>query len=262
MDIKTYLAELEKELKGLAGDDKQNALAYYNEYLIDAEAEAEGVFDAETVLGSPRSLAAQIKADIAAAPLSQQAAVLNPQVIVPVRSGEAFSEQPNQAGPGNPYQQAQGQAAVGQQPWQPYQRQQAPGAQTAPQPEKKKSDMGIVWAVLLGILALPVGIPLAIALFALILAVLLMLFALLITLGVAVIALAIAGVVSVFTGIVLLFVSPPAGIYYIGSGLVGLGFFILLAIAFGALARFAIRGVAKLFNAIRVKLSRKERVAQ
>ncbi|MDR0515393.1 MAG: DUF1700 domain-containing protein, partial [Coriobacteriaceae bacterium] len=63
MDRMAYLFSLEKELKDLAIDERQNALAYYGEYLADAQ--AAGQNDAVAVLGSPHTLAAQIKADIA-----------------------------------------------------------------------------------------------------------------------------------------------------------------------------------------------------
>ena len=63
MDKATYLLELEKKLKNLSDYDRQYALAYYSEYLDDAE--SEGQADPEAVLGSVHTLAAQIKADIA-----------------------------------------------------------------------------------------------------------------------------------------------------------------------------------------------------
>jgi uncharacterized membrane protein len=250
MDTAAYLKELDKELKGLTNEDKQNILAYYNEYLIDAEDEVDGEFDANVVLGSPHTLAAQIRADIAMAPLAQE----------PGATSQGFGYQ--QVPSGQTISQYS-QASVGVEGQQAFAGQNAGAYQQGqPQGQKKKSELGIIWAVILGILAIPVGIPLAIALVLLIFSVLITLFSLLISLGAVALGLFIAGIIFVFAGIFLLFVSPPVGIFYIGSGLVVLGFFVLLAVAFGVLGRLSIRGVAKLFNAIRVKLSRRERVTQ
>ncbi len=276
MDINSYLAELDKELKGVDSIDKQNALAYYNEYLIDAETEVgkDVEFDASAVLGSPRTLAAQIRADIAMAPLAQDPFAPAPQSAAYQQAATTHDplDQTSKGNAHDPYAQnttdyQQSTAQSTYQPGQTYQ-QQAPGYQGSysqpgqAQPQKRKSEMGVVWAVVLAILAIPVGIPLAAALVGIIIAVLATLFSLLIALFAVVISLFVAGVVSLVMGIIMMFSSPPVGLFYVGSGLVIFGFFILLAIAFVVLARLAIRGVAKLFNAIRVKLSRRERVSQ
>ena len=229
MDKTTYLSAVEKALKGLSATDRQNALAYYSEYLDDAE--SEGHPDAEGILGSPRTLAAQIKADIA----------MNP---FPPGYQSASG-----------YQQAQGyQPASGYQP---------PMPPMPPMPARKeKSGIGTVWTVVLAIFAIPIGLPLALSLVVLALAVLLILFALLITLAAIVVAFFAGGLAAGIVGFILLFSNFPVGLFYLGAGLILLGLFILCAIAFWQLWRLCIKGVARLFNAIRMKLTERKRVAQ
>jgi uncharacterized membrane protein len=116
--------------------------------------------------------------------------------------------------------------------------------------------------VVIAILAIPVGLPLAISLFAVIISVLAVLFSFLVALAAAVIALLVAGVATGAAGFFLLFVNTPTGMFYFGAGLVSLGFAILLGIAFWLLGRLCITGVAKLFNSIRKKLTKKEGMTQ
>ena len=63
MDTSSYLARLEYLLDGLPIPERQYAIAYYTEYLMDAG--PEGAEAAMAALGTPEVLAAQIKADIA-----------------------------------------------------------------------------------------------------------------------------------------------------------------------------------------------------
>ena len=61
MDKRTFLRELRRELESLHFEERENAISYYEEYLHEAGPERE----AETIqgFGSPRAVAAQIKAD-------------------------------------------------------------------------------------------------------------------------------------------------------------------------------------------------------
>lgn len=63
MDTSSYLARLESLLGGLPTSERQYAIAYYTEYLMDAG--PQGVEAAIAALGTPESLAAQIRADVA-----------------------------------------------------------------------------------------------------------------------------------------------------------------------------------------------------
>ncbi|MDR2671817.1 MAG: DUF1700 domain-containing protein [Coriobacteriales bacterium] len=250
MNTADYLLKLEQELRGLDQYDQQNALAYYSEYLLDAE--ATGKTDAVDILGSPRSLAAQIRADIAmdgaVQPQSQAQSQPGPQP-------QSQSDLQPQSGP-------RPQPQPGPQP-QPPSGQWAGGAQATGQAQlqrkSRKQGLGTVWTVVLAILAIPLGVPLAIVLFALIIAVLAVLFAALVTMIAVVVALLVYGLVCSAGGLVLLFTHLATGLFYSGVGLVSLALCVLLAIAFLKLGRLCITGVARFFNAIRKRLQNRER---
>lgn len=269
MDVNKYLSELEKDLKGISAVDRQNILAYYNEYLIDAQGEAGAAeqFDASNVLGSPKALAKQIKADIAMAPLLSEsmypaANTVSYQQTAPGQTTaqqasdtQAFNNAAlygeNVQKSANPYSTPYGH--------QQYVPKQAQSFQATP--EKEKSSLKIILIVILAILAIPVGIPLAIALFALIFSVLACLFLFLLALAAVSISFCATGILATIVGIILLFTNPPVGLFYIGIGLLALGLFILVAVAFTTLSSLAVQGVAKMLNAIRVKLSNRKKVA-
>ena len=261
MDKTTYLAELTRELKGLAETDRENALAYYTEYLDDAASAGEE--DPSSILGSPRTLAAQIKADIAMTspaldiePVSSSR--LKPQE-APQEPDSAAAPAPGFVPPPPPPPPAPAYQPGYQPGYQPPQgNPQQPPAQAQP---KQKSGIGVVWTVILAILAIPVGIPLAAVLFALIVSVLAVLFSLLVSLAAIVFSFGVGGLASFIAGFFLLFASFPVGLFYLGSGLFLMGLAICLGIAFWYLWRAAIRGVAKLFNSIRKRLTKKERGA-
>ncbi|MDR2715995.1 MAG: DUF1700 domain-containing protein [Coriobacteriaceae bacterium] len=202
MDRTAYLIELERELKGLVEADRGNALAYYSEYLADAL--SAGNADASAALGSPRALAAQIKADIAMAPAPQAPAYAQPM---------------------------------------------------------EKSDFKVVWTVILAILAIPVGLPVAAALLAVIVAVLVSLVAVLVSFAGIAVSFFASGAFAGVAGLFLLFTDFAVGVFYVGVGLIALGISILLVIAFWQLGSLCVRGVARLFNTIRLKLAARERTA-
>jgi uncharacterized membrane protein len=226
MDKVTYLAELAKALGGLSEIDRQNTLAYYNEFLNDAE--SEGETDANALLGSPHTLAAQIKADIAMEEL-------------PGGGGGAVTT----GGPAAAF---------------------APGvgAPTAPPTPGRnpRSGFSVVWTVILAILAIPIGVPLAVAVIAVIFSVLVTLVALLATFAAVVVSLLAVGVLSGVIGFYFLFSEFSTGVFYLGMGFAATGASILCGMAFWKLGKLSVRGVARLFNAIRKKLTRRERSAQ
>ena len=264
-----YLSELENELKGLSDADRANALAYYGEYLDDAE--SAGLSDAGSILGSPHTLAAQIKADIAMSPLIGGLSSSAPDIpysVSPDTPGSAYAEY-SQTSPQQSYGQAASDTAhsasftpppPGQQ-WTSGQ-QQTPGYQQTPPAKPKKTGIGVIWTVVLAILAIPVGLPLAIGLCAVIFALLVALFALLFSLAAVVLALFVSGILAGIVGFFFLFSNFPIGLFYLGSGAVLIGVSLLFGYGFWQLQRLCIKGVARLFNAIRVKLTKKERVAQ
>jgi uncharacterized membrane protein len=298
MDKATYLAELEQELSSLAATDRQNALAYYHEFLEDAE--AEGQTDAKAILGKPRTLAAQIKADIAISSLegietdavstfmegikspspssvSETAPVTTPPASAPPTNASftsapsaAASTQETPTNPPAPSGPPAWAAAAATAPRIPLGGSNAapvtaggmPGGMPPQQQPPRKSGIGVVWAVVLAILAIPIGLPLAITVVALIFAVLVTLGALLFALAVTVVALLAAGVLSTIAGFIFLFTNFAVGLFYLGIGLVVLGVCILAGMGCWYLGKFCVKGVAKLFNTIRKRLTKKERGTQ
>ncbi|MCL1797983.1 MAG: DUF1700 domain-containing protein [Eggerthellaceae bacterium] len=261
MDKTTYLVELERELKGLSATDRENALSYYGEYLSDAE--LAGKIDADSILGNPRTLAAQIKADIAMSPLIAESAAAagagagaGAGVGANAGAGAGAGASVHQQVP--EYRQAPGYPPAG------YQQggAQVPPPPQPPQPQAQtteKSGIGVVWTVVLAILAIPVGLPVAATLFALIVSLLATLFAVLVSFAAVVVSFFAAGIALVVGGIILLFTNFAVGLFYFGSGLILFGLSVLLGIAFWQLGRLCIIGIAKLFNALRIKLAKKER---
>jgi uncharacterized membrane protein len=252
MDRLTYLTELTKALSGLGASDRENALAYYGEYLAEAETMAEGELDASAILGSPRALAAQIKADIvmgdseptiAPAPLS---AAGDESPVAPLTSPELIGEAPSSASTG-----ATGNIPVVTPAGVP--------ADVPPQSTPKKSGVGVVWTVVLALLAVPVGLPLAIALIAVVFALFVTLGALLFALAAVVVAFLVAAVICGFVGIYLLFADFVTGLFYLGTSLATMGLCILFGMAFWQLGKLCMQGVARLLNTIRKRLTQHER---
>jgi uncharacterized membrane protein len=126
----------------------------------------------------------------------------------------------------------------------------------------RKSGIGVVWTVILAILAIPIGIPLAIAVVSVIFAVLVTLISLLFSFLVVVVALFAAGILSTIVGLFFLFSDFAVGLFYTGSGLMLLGICVLTGMGLWHLGKLCIKGVAKLFNSIRRKLTKQERSAQ
>jgi uncharacterized membrane protein len=197
MDKRTYLAKLETALSGLSREERNAAMEYYMEYFDEAGPENEA--SAMASLGTPSSLAAQIRAEVAVRGL---------------------------------------------------------GTEKVRGRERKRSGIGAVWVVVLGIFALPIGLPIAIAVFAVVIAVLIVLFAVLVSLFACVISLLVAGILSTVAGFSLLGTEFATAIFYIGSGFFSIGLAFFLGLLFLKFGRASIHGVAKLFNKIRLRISK------
>jgi uncharacterized membrane protein len=286
MDKAIYLRELERELSGLSSVDRQNALAYYNEFLEDAE--AEGQTDPSVLLGSPHTLAAQVKAEIAMGTLGGgNTAETTPNVpdreTVEAVSGtgaagaDPFAEA---ATPGSfagatasdpfadaapaasPWSAATPEPGVGVSPDVPPTPPPAqPVAPGAPSQSGTKSGLEAIWIVILAIFAIPIGVPLAVALVAVIFSLLVALAALLVSFGIVAVAFLAAGILACVVGFFFLFSEFPVGLFYMGAGLMILGLCILVAMGCRELAKLCVRGVALAINAIRKKLTKREGIA-
>jgi uncharacterized membrane protein len=186
-----FMAELERQLARVADHEREEAIAYYNEYFDEAGPENEARVIEE--LGSPVRVAAQIKADAA----------------------------------------VKGMGAAG-----------------APPVRKGMSTIGLV---ILGILALPVALPLVFAAFSAGIALIVSAFTVVVALAAAVVAICGAGVISFIAGASLLLTSVPTGLFYMGCGLAAAGLSLLLGALVFAVTRACVGGIARLLNDIRVR---------
>jgi uncharacterized membrane protein len=185
------MAELERQLARIDSREREEAIAYYNEYFDEAGPENEARVIAE--LGSPVRVAAQIKAD----------------------------------------------AAV-------------KGMGSADTPPVKKG-ISTIWFVVLGIFALPIAVPIALAILAVGLSLLIAAFAIVAALVAAIVAICAVGVAAFIEGVGVLFVNAPTGLFCMGCGLVAAGVSLLLCVLVFAVARAFVGGIARLLNAIRVR---------
>ncbi|MCL2632393.1 MAG: hypothetical protein FWD45_04840 [Coriobacteriia bacterium] len=264
MDTSSYLARLEALLEGLPPAERQYAIAYYTEYLMDAD--SEDVEAAIAALGSPESLAAQIRADVAMRDLSGSPRSSHSSANTSDRNTHASADNWQPAGtyaapppvnPGGNYNPAAQGANPGNYSGQTWQN---PGPGSYPQANsaapEKKSALGVIGVVLIAIFALPIGLPIAAAVIGLVVA----LFATVGSLIVAVLAtgisLMVASVAAIVVGFILLFTSWPVGLFYLGGGLVLFGLALLFNLAMFHLLRVIFKGIAMLFNSIRKRLSR------
>jgi len=125
------------------------------------------------------------------------------------------------------------------------------------QPKVKKG-ISAVWFAVIGVFALPIGLPIAIALFCIVLALFIVLFAVLFSLYAAAISVLVSGFATALLGCIILPQGLWSGLFYIGGGLLALGIGIMLFIAVTALTRVSLKGIAKLFNAIRFRKVNKQ----
>jgi uncharacterized membrane protein len=121
------------------------------------------------------------------------------------------------------------------------------------------------FVTVLAVFAAPVGLPVAVAVGAVLLAVAVSLFAVFISLAAAGFALIPAGIVYLFIGVYALFTAPAMGLWIVGTGLFALGAGYLLTLAvvklsrrvFGGVGRVAGRFIMRSADKIRAK-TRKE----
>ncbi|MDR0308838.1 MAG: hypothetical protein LBH87_02785 [Coriobacteriales bacterium] len=240
MNASEYLARLEGLLSGLPDAERHYAIAYFTEYLMDAGPEGEQ--GAISALGVPEALAAQIKADLAMRELEAEP------------TGTAQMPQSS-----NPAATAVGAAFAGAHATGTSTGSSVPNA--IPEPAaaaKKRSTLGTVAVVILAIFALPIGVPLAITILALVIALIAVVGSLCIAAVAVVLSLGVTAVATFVSGIALLATSWPIGLFYIGAGLVVFGLTLLVGLGLFYLIRLTLKGMARLFNAIRKRLSRRK----
>ncbi len=264
MTREQYMALLEQGLEKLSSEERDNALEFYEEYFDEA-----GDDDAVmTQLGSPAKLAAQIVADAFARSMGEDKSVertpepsdrdaaqgREPQ---PEYGAEAFQSGANSAGPRPQYADETGSSGqYGQGRTAPIYSS-TPPVYAAPYPTQstKRKGVSAVWVIILGILALPVGLPLLAVAFALVVAILAVCFGLI----AALIGVLIAIVVVPIRAIVFGLTSAAGAVFSTGLMLGGVLSALGVLLIFGPLTvwlimwiyRGACRAVAWIYNKLR-----------
>lgn len=189
-----YMETLSKNLKSLPKQDREDAIAFYDEYLSDL---AENNPEMMKSLDDPSQVAAQIKAD----------AAMKKTLVTDV---------------------------------------------------KHKKGISAAWAVLLGVLALPIGLPVAIAIAAIAISLIVVALSLVISLFAIALSVIVSAFASLVSGVTLIFTSPATGVFYLGFGLLGLGLGYLMAIGFYDLSKRLFVLIARFINRIRLKIQTKQ----
>lgn len=123
---------------------------------------------------------------------------------------------------------------------------------------KKKKGISTAWAVLLAVLALPIGLPLAVAFAAVAIALIIVVLSLVIALFAVVLSLAVSAIFSLVAGVTLLATDPSVGLFYLGCGLFGLSAGYILGIGVYDLSKRLFIWLARFFNRVRVKMQNKK----
>lgn len=196
MNKEQYMEKLRTHLASLPEQDREDAIAFYEEYLTElTENDPEKI----AALDDPARVAAQIKAESA------------------IKGTQA-------------------------------------------QNVKEKKGISAVWAVLLGILALPIGVPLAVAVAAVVIALIVVVLLLVLSLFVTAASIFLTGAACLVSGIVLLFSVATTGIFYIGCGLMGLGIGYILIVGIYGFSKGLFGWIARSINKIRVKMQKKSSI--
>jgi uncharacterized membrane protein len=109
----------------------------------------------------------------------------------------------------------------------------------------KKQGLSMAWAVILAVFAVPIGLPIAIAVAAVAIALLVTVFSLLVAFGATAISLVVGGAAALVVGIVALFQNIPIALMAIGSALVLAGIGALFAKLAAVMATAGFRAVAR-----------------
>ena len=181
-----FMAQLKRLLSDISESDRNDAIAYYNDYFDEAGADNEAQVIQE--LGNPGKVAAMIRASLR-----------NPDNNKGEYSETGYQEAGAQDGKQTPAQRYAGK-----------------------QPRRNGSKMVLI--IILAIFASPFIIGIgggAIGLFAGLVAVLV---GIIVSLFGAAIAGLVAGIIGIVTGVIEMFVSPATGLLMIGSGMISLAF--------------------------------------
>lgn len=119
---------------------------------------------------------------------------------------------------------------------------------------KKKKGLSTAWTVLLAVFALPIGVPVAIAVAVVALALIIVALAIIISLFAVALAVVVYGIASLFSAIMMIPVSPPVALFYFGIALLGLGLGYLISIGVYDLSKRIFIWIARLINRMRLRI--------
>lgn len=123
---------------------------------------------------------------------------------------------------------------------------------------KKKTGLATAWTVLLAVLALPIGLPVAIAIAAVAISLIIVALSLVISLFAIVLSVIVAAITSLISGIVLIFTAPAVGVFYLGCGLLGIGLGYMMLVGVYNLSKKLFIWIARLINKMRVRQQNKK----
>jgi uncharacterized membrane protein len=126
-------------------------------------------------------------------------------------------------------------------------------------PPPMKNGISAIWWVALGILALPIALPLVFGAFGVLIGLSAAAFGVIVALFAAGIAALFSGFVVVILGILAIPIHLPTGIFYLGIGLLAIGFSFLLGLLVYVLAKGLIYFIAWAMNNIRRRSSNRIR---
>lgn len=182
----SYLNELEAHLHVLPRDERDDTMAYYDEYFTDAHLSNA---DARKQFGTPKQFARRLIADF--------------------------------------YMDADDESEI-----------------------KPKQQLRMIWVVILGLLASPVILPVALVMVALLISALAIVFAMAITIVSIVVAIIITAVVSIVSGVAIVFSSLSGGLFFMGVGIAAIGVLVLIGPLMISLIRACFNGLSNLIKAI------------
>ena len=122
---------------------------------------------------------------------------------------------------------------------------------------EKKSTLPLAWTVILAIFAVPVGLPLAIAIAVVAIALLAVIFSLVVAFGATAFGLVVGGLAGVVFGVLALFQNIPLALMMLGSTLVVLGLGIMFAKLTVVIAKSGFNSIAKFVGNIIMRRGKK-----
>jgi len=115
---------------------------------------------------------------------------------------------------------------------------------------KKSSSVKTMWIVIIAVLASPIAVPIAIALFTIVLSLLIAVFSVYLSLLVAALAMVVAGIMTAGVGIMGLFTAPLEAIAILGVSLISLSLGLALGIGVIKLGQLTVKGITWIFAKI------------